>query len=144
MSDTDVPLPEEFLKRWMLLTSKDESLTPEKLEQDFPAFREDLKWRMIKSSMIGEQKLEATDEEIREQAIWAAQSRYFQYGIYDAPPEQLFRLADVLLKNEEEKARIADMILENKVIEHVRTLFGLEEITISLEEFNTLMDENKR
>jgi trigger factor len=144
MSETDVPLPEEFLKRWMLLTSKDESLTPEKLEQDFPAFREDLKWRMIKSSMIGEQKLEATDEEIREQAIWAAQSRYFQYGIYDAPPEQLFRLADVLLKNEEEKARIADMILENKVIEHVRTLFGLEEITISLEEFNTLMDENKR
>lgn len=144
MEITDVPLPEEFLKRWMLLTSKDGSLTGEQLEKDFPAFAVDLKWRMIKNTIIGDQKLEATEEEIREQAIWAAQSRYFQYGIYDAPPEQLFRLADVLLKNEEEKNRIADVILENKVIEYLRTQFGLKEQLISLEEFNKLMDENKR
>lgn len=144
MADTYVPLPEEFLKRWMLLTSKDENLTREQLEKDFPAFAVDLKWRMIKNTIISDQKLEATDEEIREQAIWTSQSRYFQYGIYDAPPEQLFRLADVLLKNEEEKTRIADVILENKVIEYVKPLFGLEEQSINLEEFNKLMDENKR
>jgi trigger factor len=144
MTETEVPLPGEFLKRWMLLTSKDESLTREKLEQDFPLFAIDLKWRMIKNTIIGEQKLEATEDEIREQAVWAAQSRYFQYGIYDAPPEQLFRLADVLLKNEEEKTRIADIILENKVIEHVKTLFTIVEQNISLEEFNKLMDENKK
>ncbi|MCX6225253.1 MAG: trigger factor [Bacteroidia bacterium] len=144
MTDTYVPLPEEFLKRWMLLTSKDENLTREQLEKDFPAFAADLKWRMIKNTIIGDQKLEATDEEIREQAIWAAQSRYFQYGIYDAPAEQLFRMADVLLKNEEEKTRITDVILENKVIEYVATLFGLVEQNVSLEEFNILMDENKR
>ncbi len=144
MAETNVPLPEEFLKRWMLLTSKDENLTREQLDKDFPAFVGDLKWRMIKNTIIGEQKLEATEEEIREQAIWAAQSRYFQYGIYDAPVEQLFKLADVLLKNEEEKTRIADVILENKVIEHVKTLFGLVEQNISLEDFNKLMDESKR
>jgi trigger factor len=144
MEITDVPLPEEFLKRWMLLTSKDESLTREQLEKEFPLFASDLKWRMIKNTIIGDQKMEATEEEIREQALWAAQSRYFQYGIYDAPPEQLFRLADVLLKNEEEKTRIADVILENKVIEHVATLFGLVEQNISLEDFNKLMDESKR
>ena len=144
MSGTNVPLPEEFLKRWMLTTSKNENLTREQLEKDFPAFAVDLKWRMIKNTIIADQKLEATDEEIREQAIWAAQSRYFQYGIYDAPAEQLFRLADVLLKDEEEKTRIADIILENKVIEYVKPLFGLVEQNISLEEFNKLMDENKR
>ncbi len=144
MAETNVPLPEEFLKRWMLLTSKDESLTTEKLDTDFPAFAIDLKWRMIKSKIIGDQKLEALDEEIREQAIWAAQSRYYQYGIYDAPAEQLFRLADVLLKNEEEKNRMADVILENKVIEYVRTVCGLAEQDISLEDFNQLMNENKK
>jgi trigger factor len=144
MMETNVPLPEEFLKRWMLLTSKDESLTKEKLDIDFPIFAQDLKWRMIKGTIIGDQKLEATEEEIREQALWAAQSRYFQYGIYDAPAEQLFRLADALMKNEEEKNRIADVILENKVIEHVKTLFGLVEQSISLEDFNQLMDESKK
>ncbi|MFA6127057.1 MAG: trigger factor [Bacteroidales bacterium] len=144
MTGTEVPLPEEFLKRWMLISSKDGSLTREQLEKDFPSFVTDLKWRMIKNTIIGEQKLEATEEEIREQAIWAAQSRYFQYGIYDAPADQLFRLADVLLKNEEEKNRIADVILENKVIGYVKDLFGLEEQYVSLDEFNKLMDENKR
>jgi trigger factor len=144
MSETEVPIPEEFLKRWMLLTSKDESLTQEQLDKDFPSFAHDLKWRMIKNTIIGEQNLEATDDEIREQAIWAAQSRFFQYGIYNAPPEQLFRLAESLLKSEEEKNRIADVILENKAIEYVMTQISIEEKSISLEEFNTLMDENKK
>lgn len=143
MAVTNVPLPEEFLKRWMLMTSKDESLTREQIEKDFPAFALDLKWRMIKNTIIGEQNLEAGEDEIREQAVWAAQSRYFQYGIYDAPPEQLFRLADVLLKNEEEKNRISDVILENKVIDYVATLFGHIQKNINLEDFNKLMDENK-
>jgi len=144
MDDTEVPLPEEFLKRWMMLTSKNNELTREQLDIDFPAFAHDLKWRMIKNTIIADQKLEATEEEIREQAIWAAQSRYFQYGIYDAPPEQLFQLADVLLKNEEEKNRIADVILENKVIDYVSTKFGLVEQEISLDDFNKMMDENKK
>jgi len=144
MADTDIQLPEEFLKRWMLLTTKDASLTREQLDKDFPAFAHDLKWKMIKDKIIADQDLKAEDDEIREQAIWAAQSRYFQYGIYDALPEQLFKLADVLLKNEEEKNRIADTILENKVIDYVSTVFGLVEQSISLEDFNKMMDENKR
>jgi trigger factor len=138
MDKTNVPLPEEFLKRWMLATSKDEKLTPEQLDKEFPAFAEDLKWRMIKNTIINENKLETNEEEIREQAVWTAQSRYFQYGIYDAPAEQLLRFADALLKNDEEKQRIVDVILENKVIDHVKTLFKLEEIEVSLEEFNNL------
>ncbi len=138
MATTGVPLPTEFLKRWMLASSKDGRLTQEQLEKEFPAFTEDLKWRMIKNHVIAENKLEATDEEIREQAVWTAQSRYFQYGVYDAPPEQLFRFADYLLKNDEEKQRIADVILENKVIDHVKSLFKLVEKAVSLEEFNKL------
>jgi trigger factor len=144
MDKTEVPLPEAFLKRWMLMTSKDQSLTEEQLEKDFPGFVTDLKWRMIKNFIIAEQALEASEDEVREQAIWAAQSRYYQYGIYDAPVDQLFRLADVLLKNEEEKTRIADVILENKVIEHSRSMFGRVEKNIGLEEFNKMMDENAR
>ncbi|MFH0760779.1 MAG: trigger factor [Bacteroidota bacterium] len=138
MDNTDIPLPEEFLKRWMLATSKDDKLSPEQLDKEFPAFAQDLKWRMIKNHIITETKLATTEEEIREQAVWTAQSRYFQYGIYDAPAEQLFRFADALLKNDEEKQRIADVILENKVIDHVKTLVKLEEKEVSLEEFNKL------
>ena len=137
---TDLPLPEEFLKRWMLSSSKDDKLTPEQLEKEFPAFAQDLRWRMIKNHVITESQLEATEEEIREQAVWTAQSRYFQYGVYDAAPEQLFRFADYLLKNEEEKERIADVILENKVVDQVKTMFKVVEKEVSLEEFNKLTD----
>jgi len=48
------------------------------------------------------------------------------------------------LKKEEEKTRLADVILENKVIGFVKTQFGIVEQSIGLEEFNNLMDENKR
>jgi len=140
MSKTELQLPEEFLKRWMLASSKDDKLTPEQLDKEFPLFALDLKWRMIKNNIITVNQLTTTEEEIREQAVWTAQSRYFQYGIYDAPVEQLFRFADALLKNEDEKQRIADVILENKVIDHVRTLLKVDEKEISLEDFNKLSD----
>jgi len=144
MTETDVPLPEAFLKRWMLLSSKDNSMTKEQLETNFPEFAVDLKWSMIKNTIIADQNLEATNEEIREQAIWAIQSSFFQYGIYDAPPEELIRRADALLEKEGEKTRLAESILENKVIDYVKTMFTLVEQNIGLEEFNKLMNENKR
>ncbi|MEA1877429.1 MAG: trigger factor, partial [Bacteroidota bacterium] len=48
VNKTNIELPDEFLKRWMLATSKDEKMTKESLEEEYPRFGEDLKWQLIK------------------------------------------------------------------------------------------------
>ena len=142
MEKTEVPLPEEFLKRWMLTTSQDDKLTREQLDLEFPLFAEDLKWRMIKNVVVEEQKFEITTEELREQAYRSARTRYQQYGLYDVPFEQIIRLADALLENEDEKRKMSEQVLEGKVIKHVKTVVKLEEKEISVEDFYKLFDEN--
>ncbi|MFO7617856.1 MAG: hypothetical protein R6V75_11455 [Bacteroidales bacterium] len=138
MKKIEVPLPEEFLKRWMLASSKDQKLSREQLDSEFPSFAQDLKWRMIKNAVVEEQKLEATTEELREQAFRAARSRYQQYGLYDVPFDQVIRLADALLQNEDEKRGLSDLVLEGKVVNHLKTLVKLEEKEISAEDFYKL------
>lgn len=133
-------LPDEFLKRWMIETSKDENLTREKIEEEYPAFRQDLRWQLIKEKIIDEQSITAEKDEIKAHAVIDAQSRFQQYGMYDVPQDQLIRLANSILSHKEEERKIIERIQENKVINFVKESVKVEEKNISLDEFKKLFD----
>ncbi len=134
-------LPDEFLKRWMLATSKDEELSPEKLDEEYPRFSEDLKWQLIKEFFTKEQELKVEEEEVRAEAINVARAQFQQYGIFDAPEEQLARFSESILTNEDEQRRISERILEDKVVSFVKTAVKLDDKPISLDEFKKLFEE---
>ena len=133
-------LPDEFLKRWMLATTKDETLTKEKIEEEYPGFKEDLRWQLIREKFVNEQELKAEQEEIRSYAIQDARNRFRQYGMYDVPEDQLAGLAESILSNKEEERRLIEQILENKVINFVKETVKVEDKPISLDEFKKMFD----
>lgn len=135
-----IDLPDAFLKRWMLSTSKDDSLTEESLEKEYPRFSEDLKWQLIKEQIIKENEIETTEDEIRAQAVSVARSQFQQYGIYDAPEEQMVQFAGSILSNEDEKRKITEQILEDKVIRFVKEAVKLDDQTVDLDEFKKLFE----
>ena len=138
LDKTPFDLPDNFLKRWMLISREDDKLTPEVLDRDYPAFSKDLKWQLIKNRIIADLDLKASDEELYREAFSTAYGQYRRYGIYDVPQEQLFRMADHLVKDENEKRHLVDNILETKVIEHLQTLVKIDEKEIALEDFQKL------
>lgn len=131
-------LPDEFLKRWMLVTSKDESITPESIEAEYPRFSEDLKWQLIKDSIAKENEIKAEEGEITAEAVNVARAQFQQYGIYDAPEDQLIQFAQSILGNEDEQRRVKDRVVEDKVISFVKEAVKLEDQTVSLDEFKEL------
>jgi trigger factor len=140
VSKTDLQLPDDFLKRWMLASSKDNKLNPETLEKEYPLFSEDLKWQLIKDKIAKDNEMTVNEDEVKAEAVNVARAQFQQYGIYDAPEEQLVQFAQSILTNEDEQRRINERILEDKVISFVREAVKLDEQSISLDEFKKLFE----
>ncbi len=140
LEKADFELPDDFLKRWMLATTKDETLTMEKIEEEYPAFKKDLRWQLIKEKFIEEQSIKAEPDEIKANAVLDARNRFQQYGMYDVPEDQLVGLAESLLSNKDEERKIIEHIQENKVITFVKELVKLDDNKVSLEEFKKLFN----
>ena len=134
---TDMQLPEDFLKRW--LKEANEDLTDEQIENDFDGFIKDLKWQLIKDSIIKENELKASPEEATDFAKQLARAQYSQYGIYDVPEEQLDSYSKMILEKPEEREKIYKKLLEDKVVGVVKEKVNIEEKEVSQEEFNEMM-----
>ncbi len=137
LEKTNPEMPEAFLKRWLLAVNKD--LTQEQIDNEFDYFVQDLKWQLIKDAIIKENELKVTPEEVQEFAVQMARAQFSQYGMYNAPLEQLESFAKMILEKPEENERIYKKLYEDKVIEVVKEKVSIEEKEISQEEFNEMV-----
>lgn len=129
-------LPEAFLKRWLKVANKD--VTEEQIENDFDGFLKDLKWQLIKDFIIKENELKVEEEEAFNFAKQVAQAQYAQYGIPNVPEEQLESFAKMILEKQEEKERLYNKLLEDKVVGVVKDKVSLNEKEVTQEEFTEL------
>jgi trigger factor len=138
LEKTDLNLPEEFLKKWLLRVN--EKTTSEQIEQEFENFRKDLKWQLIRNKVARDNEVKITEEELLQEAANVTRYQFQQYGLFYATDEQINNYAMETLKREEDAKRIADKILEEKVIHLMKDLVKLENKSISIEEFNKLFE----
>lgn len=62
---TKMDFPESFLKRW-LQSGGEKPKTAEEAEQDYPGFASQLKWTLVSSKLIEENKIEVLPDDIRD------------------------------------------------------------------------------
>lgn len=132
----DIQLPDEFLKRWLVVTN--EKITDEQIQNEYPMFREDLIWQMIKDKISKENNLEASEEDIMEFARMSTRAQFANYGLYNLPEENLNQFAQEIVNKPEEKNKIVSKILEDKVTSHLKSVVKLDEKEVTTEEFNKL------
>ena len=53
LNDTEIPLPEAFLKRW-IKTTNEKPITDEQIEDDFDKVTRDIKWSLIENKLSQE------------------------------------------------------------------------------------------
>ena len=138
LEKTDFQLPEEFLKRWLLKVN--ENTTEELIEKEFDSFRKDLKWQLIRNRVARDNELKITEEELQKEAENVTRYQFQQYGLYYASEEQISNYAKETLKREEDAKKIAEKILEEKVILTLKELVKLESKSVTVEEFNKLFE----
>jgi len=138
MEKTDFQLPEEFLKRWLLRVN--EKTTEDQIEKEFDSFRKDLKWQLIRNKVARDNEVKISEEELQKEAENITRYQFQQYGLFYATDEQIANYAKETLKREEDAKRIADKILEEKVINLMKELVKLENKDITVEDFNKLFE----
>lgn len=62
---TKMEFPENFLKRW-LQTGGEKQKTAEEAEQEYPTFINQLKWTLVSSKLVADNKIEVQPDDIRE------------------------------------------------------------------------------
>ena len=138
LEKTEMQFPEEFLKRWLLKVN--ENTTADQIEQEFDSFRKDLKWQLIRNKVAKDNEVKISEEELLEEAKNVTRYQFQQYGLYYATDEQITSYANESLKREDDAKRIADKILEDKVLILIKDMVSQKPKQVTVEEFNKLFE----
>ena len=138
MSKTDIELPEEFLRKWLIKVN--DQVTSDQIDKDFNSFKEDLKWQLIRNKVARDNELKVTEEEMHEEAEKVTRYQFQQYGLFYATDDQIHNYAHEMLKREDDVKRIAEKILEEKAIEKLKESVKIESKQISMDDFNKLFE----
>lgn len=136
VSKTEIPLPDEFLKKWLKMVN--EQITEEQIEKDFDAFCKDLKWQLIRNKVATDSNLTVTEEDLLKEAEAYTRLQFQQYGYYYITDEQVTEFAKESLKNQDEAKKIASRVLDEKVLNNLKDVVKIDEKEVTSEEFNKL------
>ncbi len=132
-------LPEEFLKRWLVETN--DKVTAEQIEEEFGNYRTDFEWTLIKNQLVKENGLKIDEQDITAMAREMALMQFRQYGMFNVPEEYLDNYANSILQDKDQKQRMTDKKIEDKVLELIKEKCGLETKMVTQKEFDDLFEK---
>jgi trigger factor len=133
VSKSNLKLPDEFLKRWLLAVNE-KPLTAEQLEKEYPDYSNSMKWRLIENKIIKDNDIKVTPEEAAEEAKGFVRAEYARYG-QTPQDEEVAKIAQSLLTKEKEAQRIFENLYSKKVLNLIKTSCKLENKEVSYNEF---------
>lgn len=134
-----IELPERFLRRWLMVTNRD-TLSPESLENEFPAFAENLRWTMLRDRMKKQFGVEVGQDEVRREY----ENRIRNYFKMDLPENILADYADRMMKNDKDVEKVKDDLEYDKLFEAIRAAVTLVDKPIPSSQFQIIFDAISR
>lgn len=145
LANTEVELPSEFLKRWMLSISNDDGImTTEELDNQYENFSRTLKWSLIRNNILKGANLKLEEGEVEARARQMIAS---QFGGHLPQDSALMEQFDSIVNNylEAEDGRnydqIADQVLEEKALVLLKDQVQIEMKSVSREEFEEILQK---
>ncbi|MBL7806550.1 MAG: hypothetical protein JNN28_01975 [Saprospiraceae bacterium] len=129
-------LPEKFLKRWLAVTNQGK-LSAAQIDQEFPAFADNLRWSIIRDDLMAEFGIEVTDADLK--AEYGRRVR--QYFQADLPDHIIVSSVERLMKDEKEVEGTRRELESDKLLDAVRVQVTLKDKAVTSEEFHKIVEE---
>ncbi|GIV33490.1 MAG: peptidylprolyl isomerase [Chitinophagales bacterium] len=136
LAKTYMQLPDAFLKRW-LRASSENPLTDADLEREYPEFAKSLKWTLIRGRIAKDNNLVVSREEIKAY-LESSIRNYYHAADSEENNKLISDLALEMMKNEEHLRRATEAIVDQKVMEFIKSKISIVQQQITAEEFNKL------
>lgn len=137
-----IELPKEFLVRWLVAINEGK-FTQEQVEKDYPHFENDLKWQLIRDKIATEQEFKIEQDELERMAKGYIMNQMMQYGMGQLPDEFIDKYAKELIEKPEERRKMAEQVIEGKVMDWLKETIKLDEKEIGFDEFKEMMESKK-
>jgi len=134
LEHTVLPLPDDFLKRW-LLDQQEQKMTPEDIENQYASFAVSTRWQLIENKLFRQNDISVKDEDIRN---YIREYFFRQIPLSQDDPERNQRyesLVDTVMENKEQVSRINDELYTSRLLELFKTRLQVSEKAIPYEEF---------
>ncbi len=133
--------PEDFLKRWVKASNKDKEIKDEDLNKEFPEMLKGLKWQLAMNQIAEKNNLKVEQADLLEYGKKVARAQFAQYGMMSVPDDVADNYAKSMLKDKQASKNIFEKVLEEKVVNVLKSAAKLAPKEISLDEFNKLVGE---
>lgn len=136
----DLTFPEALLKRIMQENNKDKD--QKFIDDNYPASVAELKWSLIKDQLLRANDVKVDDNDVKEVAKTVARIQFAQYGMTNVPEEYIENYAAEMVKDRKNIDNLVERAIDVKLSAALKKVVKLNEKTISLEDFNKMMQQN--
>ena len=135
----ELQFPEALLKRFMLQNNKDKG--EKYVEDNFELSIKELKWHLIKEQLAAAFGVKVEQADLMGVAKNDIRQQFAQYGMNDIPDDVLENYAKEQLKKEDAANAYVDRAVDYKLMQALKNTVKLNEKSVSLDDFNKMMEE---
>ena len=133
----ELEFPEALLRRVMLNNNKNKGA--DFVDKNFEGSLRELKWHLIKEKLVVAQNIKIEDADVKAIAKVAIRQQFAQYGMANVPEDVLEQYVNEQLKKRENVDNFVDRAVDVKLVEKLKTVVKLNEKSVTLDEFNKMM-----
>ncbi len=137
-----VELPDSFLKRW-LREANEKPVSADDVEKEYGNYARRMKWKLIEGRIVAAQKIEVTQDEIKNYGRHYVARQLAQYGGGSGLTGELIdQMASRFLEKEENTRHAYEAVTERKVFEYLTGMVKRQEKEVSYDEFAKIIKEH--
>lgn len=133
----NMPMPTDFLRKFLLRTQKE--IKEEDIDNYMQQVLPRIKWDIIENKAAEKLNITVTEDDVKAAARFIAVEQLNQYGMGQMADQMADYYAENLLKDENQRRQCATTAFNNKLMAAIHNAVKLNEHTISLEEFRTMV-----
>lgn len=135
----EVPLPDAFLKRW-LLNTKEEQYSADNIDERYENESKVLKEILIREKAAAQYELKVEQQDIEDASLGYTLSLFRNYGLQNPDFEFVKKFSDDSLKKRDYIEQMNDIAIRRKVYNQVKEIISYNEKPVSIEEFYKLIE----
>lgn len=140
IESTEIQLPDEFLKRWLLL-SNEGKISMEDIEKEYDAYANETKWNLLQNKIAEDNEVKVENTDVVERTKSLIRQQLASSGMGSQLEDNMDAFADNYLKSEngQNYMKIFNQVKTEKLLDFIKEKITIDTKEVNVEEFKKIV-----